>query len=153
MRKYLIDSSSFIELEDRYPPDISFFKPIYEKIDQMFKDGKIFSINEVFKELEDSKDFWKEYKGYFRVLTRKESENVSEIFESEDFEAFINWGLKGRNKIWADPQLVACAMEDSDIVVVSEESSIHTPERKLPFVCDKKGIPYIKLLDLLRKIN
>lgn len=119
----------------------------------MFKNGTIFSINEVFNELKDSQEFWKEYKHYFRNLTRKESANVGEIFESEDFEVFIDQGLRERTQFWADPQLIACAMEDSEIIVVTEESSNHHPERKLPFVCGKMGISCIKLLELLRQIN
>lgn len=132
MSKYLIDTSSFIELERRYPSDISFFKPIHQMVGQMFKNGEIFPINEVFKELEDSQELWEDYKSYFRNLTRKESENVSEILQSDEFNVFIEWGLKGESRFWADPQLVACAMEDCEIIIVSEESSIHTPERKLP---------------------
>ena len=57
MKRYLIDSSSLIELENKYPSDISFFKPIYLKIDDMFKDGEIFSLKEVFNELKDSQEF------------------------------------------------------------------------------------------------
>ena len=41
MIKYIIDSSSLDELEDRYPKDISVFEPIYIKLNQMFENEEV----------------------------------------------------------------------------------------------------------------
>ncbi|KZX11334.1 hypothetical protein MBORA_15790 [Methanobrevibacter oralis] len=153
MSKYIIDSSSLDELEDKYPMDISVFEPIYSKLNQMFENGNLFSIREVYEELRDSQEYWDDYEECFRELTEKESENVTEILDSEEFSVFVNWGLKENDGHWADPHLVACAMEDSNLVIISEESSRNKPQRKIPYVCSKKGIRCIKLLEFLREIE
>ena len=65
----------------------------------------------------------------------------------------IRWGLEENDGHWADPYLVACAMEDSNLIIISEESSRKKPERKIPYVCNEKGIRCIKVLEFLREIE
>lgn len=59
----------------------------------MFENGDLFSVMEVYGELKDSQDFWADYKSFFRELTEKESENVSEILCSEEFKVFVEKGM------------------------------------------------------------
>lgn len=68
-------------------------------------------------------------------------------------EGFVTHGLEENDSYWADPHLIACAMEDSNIVIVSEESSRNYPQRKIPYVCEQKGIRCIKVLEFLDEIN
>lgn len=86
-------------------------------------------------------------------LTEKESENVSEILCSEEFKVFVEKGMNSNGDYWADPYLIACAMEDSEIVVITQESRTNKPEGKIPYVCGKKGIKCINLLEFIREIN
>ena len=152
MSKYIFDSCSLIELCERYPYEI--FPDIYDGIIfKMFETGELFSVTEAYEELRDSQEFWQDYKDYFRDLTIEESKNLDEILSSEEFEVFRNWGMKENDGHWADPYLVACAMGDSEIVVVSEESSLKNPQRKIPYVCNKKGIRCIKLLEFFKEMN
>lgn len=152
MSKYIFDSSSLIELCERYPYEI--FPNIYDNIIfKMIEIGEIFSVAEVYEELRDLQEFWKDYKEYFRDLTDKESENLSEILSSDEFEVFKRWGMKENDDHWADPHLIACAMEDPEIDIVSEESSTRTPQRKIPYVCNQKGIRCIKLLEFYKDID
>lgn len=153
MTRYIIDSSSLNELEDRYPADISVFEPIYFKLNRMFEEGDLFSVREVYEELRDSQEYWQDYEECFRELTEKESENVTEILGSQEFSVFVRWGLQENDGHWADPHLVACAMEDSNLVIISEESSRNNSQRKIPYVCNKKGIRCIKVLEFLREIE
>lgn len=153
MTKYVIDASSLNELQDRYPKNVSYFKPIYDKVYEMFENGDLFSVREVYEELKDSKDFWADYKSYFRELTEKESENVSEILCSKEFEVFVEKGMYSNGDYWADPHLIACAMEDSEIVVITQESRKNKPEGKIPYVCRKKGIRSINLLEFIDEIK
>ncbi len=138
MTKYVIDSSSLIQLENQYPKDIEVFSPLYEKIHQMFENGELFSVKEVFEELRDSQELWMDYKEYFRELTDKEFENVGEIMGCDDFEVFVQWGMSENDGFWADPHLIACAMEDSEITIISEESSINNPKEKFLMCAVKK---------------
>lgn len=153
MNRYVIDSSSLDELENKYPMDIPVFEPIYFKLNKMFENGDLFSVREAYEELRDSQEYWGDYEECFRELTEKESENVAEILGTEEFSVFVRWGLKESDTHWADPHLIACAMEDSDLIIISEESSRNHPQRKIPYVCDKKGIRCIKVLEFLREIE
>jgi len=153
MTRYIIDSSSLNELETRYPIDIPVFEPIYTKLNQMFEDGDLFSVQEAFEELKDSKDYWGDYEECFRDLTEKESENVNKILSDSKFSVFVHWGMKENDGYWADPHLIACAMEDSEITVVSEESSRNQPQRRIPYVCGQMGIRCIKALEFLDEID
>lgn len=153
MTKYVIDTSSLNELQDKYPKDVSYFKPIHDNVYEMFENGDLFSVREVYEELKDSKDFWADYKSYFRELTEKESENVSEILCSEEFKVFVEKGMNSNGDYWADPHLIACAMEDSEIVIITQESRTNRPEGKIPYVCRKKGIRSINLLEFIDEIK
>lgn len=153
MTKYVIDASSLNELQDQYPKDVPLFKPIYDIVYEMFENGDLFSVREVYEELKDSQDFWKDYKSCFRELTEKESEHVSEILCSEEFKVFVEKGMNSNSDYWADPHLIACAMENSEIVVITQESRTNKPEGKIPYVCRKKGIKSINLLEFIKEIT
>lgn len=94
-----------------------------------------------------------DYEDCFRELTEPESDNVTKILGDPDFSVFVTHGLEENDSYWADPHLIACAMEDSNIVIVSEESSRNYPQRKIPYVCEQKGIRCIKVLEFLDEIN
>ena len=149
--RFVIDSCSLMDLEDTYPIDV--FPSIYEICEDMFNNGGLFSVKEAFNELKDSQNFWVAYKKYFKDLDDAELSNLQEIMNSEKFKVFRDWGLKENKEFWADPHLVACAMGNKDIVVVSEESSNNYPERKIPYVCSEYGIDCIKILEFFRKNN
>ena len=51
------------------------------------------------------------------------------------------------NACWADPHLIACAMEDSEIVVITQENR---PESKIPHVCQKLNIKCINLFEFIK---
>ena len=39
--------------------------------------------------LRDSQEYWQDYEEFFRELTEKESENVTEILGSQEFSVFV----------------------------------------------------------------
>lgn len=153
MTKYVIDASSLNDLQDNYPIDVPFFEPIYNKVFEMFDNGDLFSLREVYEELKDSQNFWEDYKSCFRELTENESKNVPDILCSEEFKVFVEKGMNANGDYWADPYLIACAMEDSEIVVITQESRSNKPEGKIPYVCRKKGIRSINLLEFIKEID
>lgn len=153
MTKYVIDSCSLNELEYRYPNHISVFEPIYSKLNQMFEDGELFSVREVFEELKNSQDYWEDYEECFRELTENESEKVTELLGDPEFLVFVSTGMNNADGCWADPHLIACAMEDPEVVIVSQESLRREPQRKIPYVCEQKNIRCIKLLEFLDEID
>ena len=154
MTRYLIDASSLNDLQDKYPKDIPIFEPIYNKVYEMFEKEELFSVREVYEELKDSQEFWEDYKDCFRELTEKESKNVSDILCSDEFKVFVEQGMKNNKGHWADPHLIACAMEDkTEIVVVTQESRTNKPQGKIPYVCKRLNIKSINLLEFIKEIN
>ena len=153
MTKYIIDSCSLNELQYKYPNHIPVFEPIYNKLNQMFEEGELFSVREVFEELRDSQEYWEDYEECFRELTEGESDNVTQLLGDSEFSVFVSHGMNNNDGFWADPHLIACAMEDSDIVIVSQESLRSSPQKKIPYVCEQKGIRCIKLLEFLDEIK
>ena len=95
MRKFIIDTSSLIDLEKYYPYNV--FPSLWGFIFEMFDDGKLFSVNEAYDELKDSQEVWKDYKNCFRDLTDEETEYLSEIMSLDKFEPFRNRGFKKTN--------------------------------------------------------
>lgn len=152
MRKFIIDTSSLIDLEKYYPYNI--FPSLWDFLFEMFDEGRLFSVNEAYDELKDSQEVWKDYKNYFRDLTDEETEYLSEIMTLDKFEPFRRRGFKKTNGgPWADPYLVACGIVDDEVTVVSQESSRKHPHSVIPYVCGEYNVPCIKFLEFLRENN
>ena len=149
MTCFVIDTSVLIHLEDNYPRDI--LPTLWDEIYKLFEEGKIFSINIVYKELKDSDELWKDYKDCFREIRPEETEAVNNILQDSRFEVFKRHGLGKEN--WADPFLIACAMVDEDVVVVSEENLNRNPQRKIQYVCNELNLSYMNFLQFLRAAN
>lgn len=150
MRDFVIDSSSLIHFEENYPPDI--FPTLWSKVFNLFEEGKVFSVNEVYEELGDSQELWKEFKHCFKELNADELQVLGDILSDSRFEVFKRRGLKEDGRPWADPYLIACAKVNGD-AVVTQENLNRNPERKIAFVCDKLDIPCMDFLRFLRAAN
>lgn len=149
MKRYVIDSSSLIHFEERFPIDI--VPSLWDEVYKLFDEGTIFSVKEAYVELQDSQQLWKDYKEYFRTLTAEEMGAVNKLLNDSRFEVFKMHGID--NQPWADPHLIACAIVDSDVVVVTQENLNRTPQRKIAYVCKELGIPCIDFLELLRQVG
>lgn len=152
---YIIDSSSLMKLDEHYPSDL--FDSLWDLFYSLFDDNEIESVKEAWNELKDSQEYWKFYESCFRELDDSESENLGKIMSCGKFENFIKNSLKqNKNVYWADPHLIACAMNHEDSVIITEENLNNKPTRKIPYVCnelnkDGYNIECINLLDFLRQ--
>ncbi len=118
---------------------------------KLFEEGNLFSVRAVYEELEDSQELWKDHKSYFRELTFEETEAVGRILDDSRFEVFKNHGKS--EGPWADPHLIACAMVDELVIVVTEENLNRTPQRKIAYVCKELGIRCINFVEFLREVE
>ncbi|SFL38041.1 protein of unknown function [Methanobrevibacter olleyae] len=150
MKRFIIDSSSLIHFEEKYPYDI--LPTLWDEVFKLFEANILFSVREVYEELEDSQQIWKDYEEYFRELTEEESDAMNKILTDERFEVFKINGMK-EDGPWADPHLIACAMVNETVSVVSQENLNRNPKRKIAFVCKECGIPYMDFLEFLREAN
>lgn len=149
MKKYVIDSSSLIHFEDTYPKDI--FPTLWDEIYKLFDEGIVYSLKEVYVELEDSQELWVDYEDNFRELTVEESQAFDKILSDSRFKIFKKWGMK--KEPWADPHLIASARVNNGVIVVTQENMNHQPERKIGYVCKKLSIPCINFLEFLRDVS
>lgn len=138
-----------MHFEDRFPKDIvpSLWKEVY----RLFEEGKAFSLKIVYEELKDSQELWADYKYCFRELTIEESAAMNKILTDPRFEVFKNHGKN--ESIWADPHLIACAMVNEMVIVVTQENLNRTPQRKIAYVCKELGIPCINFVEFLREVE
>lgn len=138
---------------DKLPSDI--FKSLWDLFYSMLDDGSMFSVKEVWLELKDSQNVWEDYKDCFRELNDSETEHMTCIMSCDKFEVFIRNGQKSNDEPWADPFLIACAMDKDEAIIITEENLNSHRERKIPYVCEelnKHGfnIKCLNLFDFLR---
>ena len=155
---YVIDTSSLIEMKDKYPRDVSLFKPVWENVEKLCREGRLITSIEVLKEIEQGDDELKRWLKSRRKIFIKPNKSqfakISEILSKFSFLA--KPGKPGPN---ADPWVIALAVEKNDeeqkglfpnkYIVVTEESK--TKIDKIPAVCKNYNIECINLIELFRR--
>ncbi len=161
MRKidyYVIDSSSLIELNRRYPIDI--FPNLWKNIKETIDKGFLVSPEEVRKEvlaLDDSlKDWIAKQKKLFKPLTSKQIEIAREIIRRYPSLAEVDKEIPA-----ADPFVIALAVElendpQKTLTETIKGRIIVTEERlrgnrvRIPFVCKDYNIDCINIIEMFR---
>ncbi len=155
---YVIDSSSLIELNKRYPIDI--FPNLWKKIESLIKSGLLVSPEEVRKEilvLDDSLKAWVlKQKRLFKPLTIGQIKIVKEILNK-----YPSLAEPEKETPAADPFVIALAIDLNDdaqktIFPVIKSKIIVTEERirgnriRIPFVCKEYGISCLNIIEMCR---
>lgn len=152
---YIIDTSSLVKLNRNNPIDV--FPSIWEKLKYLADNNRLITPREVFNEIKQNDDMlskWaKNQKKMFKEPTQKQIELVQEILK--DFPALIDT----ERKFDADPWVIALAIELSSSsqqtiftikrIVVTEEK-LRENRVRIPFVCNKKSIEAIDVVELFR---
>lgn len=150
MSLYVVDSDVWITAWRQYPPDVEFFKPIWDGIDEMVNGSTLCSPEEVRFELEKGTDGLAPY--------LKKRIGIFHPFDAEHQQALIEVQTKvtlvdpnsDRNR--ADPFVVALAKAKTGIVVSNEGPRKHkTARHKIPDACKEFGISCMTFLDFLKK--
>lgn len=156
---YVIDSSSLMELNRKYPIDI--FPPVWQKMESLIDKGFLVSPKEVLKEIEKGDDHLKEWSKkqtkLFKDLTVKQIQIVQELLAKHP-----KWLNEDSMAPIADPFVIALAIEmENDPqkplfetikkrIVVSEER-ISGKKTKVPYVRQEYNIECIFLIEMFRK--
>lgn len=155
---YVTDSSSFIELNRRYPIDV--FPSLWKKVEKLIEKGFLVSHKEVLKEItimDDSLKKWaKNQKKLFKELDEKQMAIVKEILKKYPSLA------KSDNEIAAaDAFVIALAVElgnDSQKTLVQTvkghiivtEEKLRGNKVRIPFVCKDYNLECINIIEMCR---
>lgn len=160
---YVIDTSAIVDLFRWYPPDISVFKPIWDKIEKMIGSGILISHYEVYREIEVGDDMAVEWcKKHKKMFIDPDDhqirifEKVREAYEKDQWDKKIT-----QPGPWADPWIITLAIqlrERSKILGIQGDVKIITQENKtkrnnIPTIAKNFGIESLKLIEFFRDIN
>lgn len=155
--EYVIDSSSLIEgLKKTYPKGV--FPGLWDKIAEQIHLGKIVAPEEVKKELaefgvDEIVEWCNEFSNFFQPEDPDIQNIVSTIMAHPEHCKLMN--LKTPTKYCADMWVIAIA-KVRNLTVINEEhllQSVGPYKNKIPNVCKDLGIPYLTLLEYIKKQN
>jgi len=150
--KYCLDTSVYVNSwRKHYPIDIEQFKPIWNRIDELGRSGKVFSPEEVWEELKNKDDELLAWIKSRRHLFLPPTEQVQAAMKAimATHPRLVD---TSRGRSIADPWVIAQAQVSSAIVVTEEERRIRPGKSpKIPDVCESLGIPYMSTLEFIRR--
>jgi len=146
---YCIDSSTLMNFEDKLPEDI--FSGIWEDLDVLATDQRLFSHREVYDEIQQGSGFladWaKQHRDIFLEHTREQATFIGEIVNQFP-------GLAGAHKTTpfeADAWLIALSLCAGKAWTVVTDESPKPQKRKIPIACEAFGVPWLNGYQLLRQ--
>ncbi len=155
---YVIDTSSLIDLNKRYPIDV--FPSLWQKVEALIAKGHLISCREVLKEISVKDDALRKWavkqKGLFRELDAEQGRIVKEILAKHPSLA------QSENEVAAaDPFLIALAIvlskdpqkilgPDTKSHIIVTEEKLRGNRVKIPFVCQDYGIQCIPIIEMFR---
>jgi len=147
--KYSIDTSAILDGWIRhYPPDV--FPKLWDRIDELIKDGNLRATEEVLFELEKKADevykWAKSKSGLFVPIDNDIQVAVAGILAK--YERLVD---ARRNRSTADPFVIALAQMNSSKVVTVEQPTNNLSKPRIPDVCIDLEIQSITLLQLVRE--
>jgi len=154
---YCIDASSIINLfhprglpYPPYPSDI--FEGLWQKLEEVIRNGQLISHITVFKEIskrdDEAKKWCQKHKVIFKDIDDCQVEQIEEIktkYSKSYWKAEIN--RKGQE--WADPWVIALAICEEAIIVSDERNS---PD-KIPYIANHFGINTLNLMGFFKDIG
>ena len=162
--QYLIDANIFITASRTYY-DFDFGNSFWKFLVEHAKNGKLASIDKVFKELNKVDDKLKQWanKDFLEYFKCTETENVL-----EKYAILMQWADKQRNQYTqnaidefmkennADTWLIAYALtKPGNFKIVTFEKENNQIKRKIPIpnVCKAFNIKYCDLFQMLKKLE
>lgn len=149
---FVLDTNCFRKMESYYP-DV--FKTFWSRFQQGVDDGEIFSVREVWREMDQENidshvnDWAKANKAaLFRTPGPEEAAFVAQILAVPQFQQLIGQKQLLRGKPVADPFLIASGMYYGATVVTMEK--IVPNGAKIPNVCAHFKVPCTDLEGLLK---
>jgi len=151
---YVIDTCSLVDL-NRFNP-IDLYPSVWEMLEKLINDKKLFAPIEVFNELskqDDSVFEWvKNHKSMFKPVSNKQIEVVTQILQK------YPEMIKTESQYDADPWVIALTIElrlqkhlfPVKWLIVTEEQ-IRGNKLRIPFICQEYDIDCLKIFDMFRE--
>ena len=153
-KSYCIDTDALITLKTHYPKKEPPFKAIWEEIEKLIKEGNLFSIKIVEKEIrkyQGKDDFLKKwidaYKKQFIIPIDSEIWSAGEKIMTEHPELLDKKKLSN-NDPEADPFLIALAFAKGSTIITQESKS---NPNKIPMVASYYRIKCINLFEFFNE--
>jgi predicted nucleic acid-binding protein len=146
---FSLDTSGILDAWVRYyPPDV--FPTIWSQMDVSAKNGEIFVIEEVVRELEKKDDgihgWIKERETIIVPIDDEVQKHVVQIMSK--YSRLVD---TKKNRSVGDPWVVALALVRGLTVVTGEKASGNLAKPKIPDVCKDLGLPCVEMVDFFRK--
>ena len=153
---YIIDTSSLVELNKHNPMDV--YQSVWNQIEQLIKNGRLFAPKEVFHEISQIDDQLKEWSKtqdkLFVEPSQKQIKLVKEILQK--YPSLIDID----RQYDADPWVIALTLELATSpqktlmkvkgIVVSEEK-IRGNRVRIPFICNDYDIESLDIIGMFRE--
>ena len=158
MKRYVIDTSSLIELMRTNPIDI--YVTVWNRMGELVDGGRLIAPRYVLEEIhriDDTLAVWaNSHKRMFKQSSTGQIRSVTEILKK-----FPGLSRSDREGQTADPFVIAMALEkgrntiedydgEMEKVVVSEEK-LRGNKQSIPFVCQSYGIHCIGIHEMFRE--
>lgn len=149
---YVFDTNSFIVIGHYYPQQ---FPSFWNKFDQAVEIGKIISVREVFRELDQDasvphlSDWIKQHRNIFTTPNAAAMQFVSTIFSVPHFQALVSEKNRLAGRPCADPFIIAWAKVINGCVVTEEKERPNAP--KIPNVCQHFGVDCTNLQGFMER--
>ncbi|MBN1389487.1 MAG: DUF4411 family protein [Candidatus Thermoplasmatota archaeon] len=153
---YIIDTSSLVELNKHNPMDV--YQSVWERIEQLIRNGRLLAPKEVFLEIsriDDQLKEWSESRDRFFVEpTQRQIELVKDILQKypslievdRPFDA-DPWVIALTIELTTSPQRTLMTIKR---IAVTEEK-LRGNQIKIPFVCNAYNIEFLDIIDMFRE--
>ena len=150
MSGYCIDTSALIDAGIRYyPPDVfpSFWKKLEMLLDSSRLKAPATLLDEITRKDDDLAEWVKANKDALIVPMDAAQQTAVTVILGQ-FPNLIN---PNKNRSMGDPFFVALAQTQNLTLVTGEKNKGNLNKPKIPDVCDTLSIPYINILELIRR--
>ena len=148
---YCIDTSALLHAwNDRYPIEI--FTSLWNNLDSLIENEKLFAPIEVYRELERKDDEIYEWVNQRQKMFMEPNDEVQEEIKTivNNFPRFVeNYSPDG---IWADPYLIAHTKVIDCILITGEtKAGPRANKIRIPDVCEELEVDWMNILGLIKK--
>ena len=146
---YCIDTCSLIHgYREVYPPE--HFPRLWQKLEGLIGDGRLIAPNEVMLELKQGDDdlarWARAQKGLFVPHDLSLQRALQDLqVRHTGFSRVASTGPL------ADPWLIALATLRNGLVVTEEVPNGHPASVKIPDVCKKEGLSYVRFVEIIKR--